>query len=109
MLLLLMPLSTWLVSYTRNFVPAALPVMNELPVAFVCMAIAIASMYLGLVLTAELAASLGGRNTWLKAAPVMADRTYVKPVSDRLVQEVGLLAAGTIEFTVRACETSSAP
>jgi len=40
-------------------VPAALPVMNELPVAFVCMAMACASVYFGLLLTAELAASLG--------------------------------------------------
>src|SRR5256885_17012209 len=103
------PLSTWLVSYTRKRVPAALLVMNELPVAFVRMAIAFVSVYIGLVLIAALAASLGGRNTWLNAAPVMADSTYVKPVSDWLPHEVGLLVAGTIEFTVSPCNTSSGP
>ena len=69
------PLWTWLVSYTRKCVPAALLVTNGLPVAFVRMAMAFVSVYLGLVLTATLAAWLGGRNTWLKAAPVMADST----------------------------------
>ena len=49
--------------------------VSAIPVAFVCMAMACVSVYFGLLLTAELAASLGGKNTWLKAAPVMADST----------------------------------
>src|ERR1700730_7135459 len=56
---------------------------------------------------AELAAAPGGRNTWLKAPPVRAETTYVKPVSLRLVHAVRLKVAGTSEFTVSACATSS--
>src|SRR5207249_5834621 len=103
------PLWTWLVSYTRKCVPAALLVTNELPVAFVRMAMAFVSVYLGLVLIAELAASLGGRNTWLKAAPVMADSTLVKSVSVGWPHVVRVLVAGTIEFTVSAGDKRFAP
>src|SRR5579863_8934026 len=58
-------------------------------------------------MTVGLAASLGGRNTWLKAPPVSALSTYVKPLSLSVAHEVGVLSAGTMVFTVSACDTSS--
>src|SRR6516165_1613488 len=89
------PFVTWLVSKTRNSVPAWLVVMKELPVALVCIPIACVSAYAGFV-PRPAAASLGGRNTSLNAPPVMAESTYVNPVSMGLAHEVGELIAGTI-------------
>ena len=78
--------------------------MKELPVALVCRPMAIESVYSGFVLTVELAASLGGRNTWLNAPPVMRVQHVGEAVVVRVEQEVGLFGAGTTVFTVRACE-----
>src|SRR5215469_15384737 len=70
------------------------------------MPIASISAYCGLVLRPA-AASLGGRNTSLNAPPVMAESTYVNPLSLTVAHEVGELTAGTTELTVSACATSS--